>query len=95
MKQWQALILPLALTSLMYAGSLLLKSLQLFDFWRQHGFFGGGLSFDSFKCAATRFIDWLSEISSNVMTWRNYIVVSTLITIVFVLVVNLLPSTCH
>ncbi|KAK2401024.1 CAAX prenyl protease [Trifolium repens] len=71
---WQALVIPLALTSLMYAGSLFLKSLQLFDFWRQHGFFGGGLSFDSFKCAATRFIDWLSEISSNVMTWRNYIV---------------------
>ncbi|KAI5395928.1 hypothetical protein KIW84_062211 [Lathyrus oleraceus] len=74
MKQWQALVLPLALTSLMYAGSLFLKSLLLFDFWRQYAFFGGGLSFDSFKCALARFIDWLSAISSNVLTWRNYVV---------------------
>ncbi|PNY14116.1 CAAX prenyl protease 2-like protein [Trifolium pratense] len=73
-RMWQALVLPLSLTSLLYAGSLLLKSLQLFDFWRQHGIFGGGLSFNSFKCAATSVIDWLSEISSNIMTWRNYIV---------------------
>lgn len=82
MKQWQAVFIPLALTSLMYAGSLFLKSLLLFDFWRQHSFFGGEISFDSLKCAVTRFINWLSEISSNVLTWRNYVVVSTIITIV-------------
>lgn len=93
MKQWQAMVLPLALTSLMYAGSLFLKSLLLLDFMRHHTAFDGGLSFDSFKCASTRFIDWLSAISSNVLTWRNYVVVSTIITIVFV--VNLLSSTCH
>lgn len=71
---WQAVFIPLALTSLMYAGSLFLKSLLLFDFWRQHSFFGGEISFDSLKCAVTRFINWLSEISSNVLTWRNYVV---------------------
>ncbi|XP_027186863.1 CAAX prenyl protease 2 isoform X2 [Cicer arietinum] len=71
---WQAMVLPLALTSLMYAGSLFLKSLLLLDFMRHHTAFDGGLSFDSFKCASTRFIDWLSAISSNVLTWRNYVV---------------------
>ncbi|CAI8602594.1 unnamed protein product [Vicia faba] len=71
---WQALVIPLALTSLMYAGSLFLKTLLLFDFWRQHTFFDDGLSFDSFKCALAKFIDWMSAISSNVLTWRNYVV---------------------
>lgn len=85
MKQWQAVVLPLSLTSLMYAGSLVLKSLLLLDSWRQHAAFGGGLSFDSCKCALMRFIGWLSAVSTNVLAWRNYVVVSTIITIVRVM----------
>jgi len=92
-KQWQAVLVPLALTSLMYAGSLFLKSLLLFDFWRQHSFFGGEISVDSLRCAVTRFIDWLSEISSNVLTWRNYVVVSTVITIVLLWIFRQLHAT--
>lgn len=81
MKQWQAVILPLSLTSLMYAGSLFLKFLLLLDSWRQHTAFGNGLSFDSCQCTWIAFLGWLSSISSNVLAWRNYVVVSTIITI--------------
>ncbi|XP_027366549.1 CAAX prenyl protease 2 [Abrus precatorius] len=71
---WQAVVLPLCLTSLMYAGSLFLKCLLLLASLRQYTSSGGALSFDYCKCALQRFIDWLSVISSNVLVWRNYVV---------------------
>ncbi|KAK7345355.1 hypothetical protein VNO77_15958 [Canavalia gladiata] len=71
---WQAVVLPLCLTSLMYAGSLFLKCLLLLTSWRQYTTPGGALYFDSSKCALQRFLEWLSVISSNVLVWRNYVV---------------------
>ncbi|XP_061361934.1 CAAX prenyl protease 2 [Gastrolobium bilobum] len=71
---WQAVVLPLSLTSLMYAGSLSLKSLLLLDSWRQHTSSGGALSFDSCKYVLRMLLGWLSATSSNVLAWRNYIV---------------------
>lgn len=76
MKQWQAAVFPLSLTSLMYAGSLVLKSLLLVDSWKQHVNEGGGLSFDCIKDILSNFLAWMSSISSNVLAWRNYVVVS-------------------
>ncbi|XP_063946892.1 CAAX prenyl protease 2 isoform X2 [Daucus carota subsp. sativus] len=46
---WQAVIIPLSLTSLMYAGSLVLKSLLLLDSWRDQWNHGDQLSRDSVK----------------------------------------------
>ncbi|KAH1137172.1 hypothetical protein GLYMA_10G071200v4 [Glycine max] len=74
MKQWQAVVLPLCLTSLMYSGSMFLKCLLLLASWRQHTNSGAALSFDSCKFALQRFLDWLSAISSNILVWRNYVV---------------------
>ncbi|XP_057422931.1 CAAX prenyl protease 2 isoform X2 [Lotus japonicus] len=71
---WQAVVLPLSLTSLMYAGSMFNKFLLLFDSWMEHTASGGGLSFHSCKCALTRFLGWLAAISSDVLTWRFYVV---------------------
>ncbi|KAK7267971.1 hypothetical protein RIF29_20652 [Crotalaria pallida] len=71
---WQAVVFPLSLTSLMYAGSLCNKCLLLLDSWRQYRSSGGGLSFDSCKHVLQRFLAWLSAISSNVLAWRNYVV---------------------
>ncbi|XP_057742018.1 CAAX prenyl protease 2 isoform X2 [Arachis stenosperma] len=71
---WQAVVFPLTLTSLMYAGSLFLKFLLLLGSWREHTNSGGGLSFDSCKYATRKFVAWFSAVSTNVMAWRNYIV---------------------
>ncbi|KAI4348978.1 hypothetical protein L6164_009638 [Bauhinia variegata] len=71
---WQAVVFPLSLTSLMYAGSLFLKSLLLVDSWKEHGSSGGGLPFDSCKNISERFLGWLSSIIFNVLAWRNYVV---------------------
>lgn len=83
MKQWQAVVLPLCLTSLMYAGSIFLKCLLLLASWRQHSS-SEALSLDSFKCSLQRFLDWLSVILSNILVWRNYVLVSTIIIILHV-----------
>ncbi|XP_028187053.1 CAAX prenyl protease 2-like isoform X1 [Glycine soja] len=69
---WQAVVLPLCLTSLMYAGSIFLKCLLLLASWRQHSS-SEALSLDSFKCSLQRFLDWLSVILSNILVWRNYV----------------------
>ncbi|KAJ7976107.1 CAAX prenyl protease 2 [Quillaja saponaria] len=71
---WQAVAFPLSLTSLMYAGSLFLKSLLLVDSWREHTSHGGSLSFDFCKNVSQRLLSSASSIASNVLAWRNYIV---------------------
>ncbi|KAL9318978.1 hypothetical protein ACSQ67_015495 [Phaseolus vulgaris] len=71
---WQAVVLPLCLTSLMYAGSIFDKCLLFLASWGQHTSSGDALSFDSCKFALQRFLDWLSVISSNILVWRNYVV---------------------
>lgn len=78
MKQWQAVVFPLSLTSLMYAGSLVLKSLLLLDSWKEQWHNGGQLSFDGLKYVVGKSIIWMYSIASSVMAWRNYIVVSIL-----------------
>ncbi|KAG9130990.1 hypothetical protein Leryth_006761 [Lithospermum erythrorhizon] len=71
-KQWQAVIYPLFLTSLMYAGSLILKALLVLD---ALSYEGQRLSMsDYIKGAFVTFIDWMSSMVSNVGAWRNYVV---------------------
>ncbi|GAB4833394.1 hypothetical protein Ancab_031637 [Ancistrocladus abbreviatus] len=69
---WQAVFIPLSLTSLMYAGSLLLKFLLLLDSWREHG--NGGISFNSVIYGLHKFLEYVPSVASNVSAWRNYVV---------------------
>lgn len=76
MKQWQAVIFPLSLTSLMYAGSFILKSLSLLHSWSDYVNAGGGISFGCIKRVPQSICDWVFITASNVMAWRNFVVVS-------------------
>ncbi|XP_065857558.1 CAAX prenyl protease 2 isoform X2 [Euphorbia lathyris] len=69
---WQAVVLPLSLTSLMYAGTLVLKSLVLVDICKESE--GGGFSIDCTKRLLRNLTYLMSATTSDVMAWRNYIV---------------------
>lgn len=71
---WQAVIIPLSLTSLMYAGSLVLKSLLLLDSWKDQWNHGDRMSVDSVKDILGKSVMWMQSVSSNIMVWRNFIV---------------------
>lgn len=75
MKQWQAVAFPLSLTALMYAGSLILKFIFLVNSWKEHISLGGGL-FDYIKDAIKMFPQRTMSVASNVLSWRNYVVVN-------------------
>lgn len=65
---WQAVVFPLSLTSLMYAGSLLLKTLLLMESRRENANRGGeGISLQKFLAS-------IVSVASNVLAWRNYVV---------------------
>ncbi|GAV60752.1 Abi domain-containing protein [Cephalotus follicularis] len=71
---WQAVVFPLSLTSLMYAGSWVLKSMLLLNSWKEHVKHGGGLSLDCIKNVLQMFPGWTYSTASNVLVWRNYVV---------------------
>ncbi|KAK9921231.1 hypothetical protein M0R45_029750 [Rubus argutus] len=71
---WQALVFPLSLTALMYAGSLTLKSLLLINSLREDMNCSGGLSFDYIKSISQEVVASMRSIASNVLHWRNYVV---------------------
>ncbi|CAI9097758.1 OLC1v1034241C2 [Oldenlandia corymbosa var. corymbosa] len=60
---WQAFILPLSLTSLMYAGSFVKKILHVLDSHKEHQVEGGAV-----------FMSKIASMGTNVSAWRNYIV---------------------
>ncbi|XVF76227.1 hypothetical protein PTKIN_Ptkin13bG0249300 [Pterospermum kingtungense] len=68
---WQAVLFPLFLTSLMYAGSLMLKSMELVNEWKEfwnQDFLGRiKIYLISFPCQ-------MSSLASNVSFWRNFVV---------------------
>lgn len=74
-KQWQAVVFPLALTALMYAGSLTFMSLLLIHSLREDVNCRGGL----IKSISVEAVASLRSIASSVMHWRNYVVVSCLL----------------
>ncbi|XP_011019899.1 PREDICTED: CAAX prenyl protease 2 isoform X1 [Populus euphratica] len=71
---WQAVVFPLSLTCLMYAGSLVFKSLLLVDSWKEHMHQGEGISLNCIKDILQNFLAGLSSTASNVLAWRNYVV---------------------
>ncbi|KAF3441680.1 hypothetical protein FNV43_RR15595 [Rhamnella rubrinervis] len=70
----QAVIFPLSLTCLMYAGSLVLKSLLLLNSWSDIINSGGGISFGCIKRVLQGILASALSSASNVMAWRNYVV---------------------
>ncbi|XP_022144723.1 CAAX prenyl protease 2 [Momordica charantia] len=71
---WQVVVFPLSLTSLMYAGSMILKSLLLVDSWREYMNHGEGSLVDCASFFWRNFLDWGLSTVSNVLAWRNYVV---------------------
>ncbi|KAF5737460.1 CAAX prenyl protease 2 [Tripterygium wilfordii] len=71
---WQAVVFPLSLTSLMYAGSLMLKSMLLLNSMKEHAAHGGGISLDCIKNAFRDVIGWIDFVAHDVSAWRNYVV---------------------
>lgn len=71
---WEAVVLPLCLTSLMYAGSLVHKSLLFLDLWSEHWNQGGHLSFHSLENGLQELISRILSVASNVSAWRIYFV---------------------
>ncbi|CAN0879519.1 CAAX prenyl protease 2 [Linum grandiflorum] len=70
---WQAAVYPLSLTSLMYAGSLVVKLLEVMESWTEHTDQGGDV-LDFVKDQLQDFRAWMSSSVSNVLAWRNYVV---------------------
>ncbi|XP_015898745.3 CAAX prenyl protease 2 [Ziziphus jujuba] len=71
---WQAVVFPLSLTSLMYAGSLVLKSLLLIDSWSDYVNSSGGFSFGCIKTVLQSVLEWGLSAASNILAWRTFVV---------------------
>ncbi|KAK7858952.1 caax prenyl protease 2 [Quercus suber] len=71
---WQAVVFPVSLTCLMYAGSLVLKALLLVDKWRERVSRGEELSYEYIQGSLQGFIDLIISVASNVSAWRNFFV---------------------
>lgn len=71
---WQAVVLPLFLTSLMYAGSFVLKFFTLWSSWAEQGGHGIDLSFDGLRSVLLKLINSTISVVSNISSWRMYIV---------------------
>ncbi|GAB2272189.1 hypothetical protein Dimus_007009 [Dionaea muscipula] len=69
---WPAVVFPLALTSLMYVGSLLLKFFDLLDSWLEH--WGEGISFADVVDLLQLLMDSILSSAYNINAWRNYVV---------------------
>jgi len=75
-KQWEAVIFPLCLTSLMYTGSFIHKFFSIWNAWTEHGNRQIDISFHGLKSALQSFINWMLSLVYNISVWRTYIVVS-------------------
>ncbi|XVE96453.1 hypothetical protein REPUB_Repub02eG0222900 [Reevesia pubescens] len=71
---WQAVVFPLFLTSLMYAGSLMHKSMFLVNKWKEHRNQDGGSLLGCFTSTLLSFQDQMLSSASNVLFWRNFVV---------------------
>ncbi|EXB88724.1 hypothetical protein L484_015414 [Morus notabilis] len=71
---WQSVAFPLSLTCLMYAGSLVLKTLLLIDSCRRYTDSVGGFSFDCANYALRSTLDRGISVAYSVLAWRNYVV---------------------
>lgn len=71
---WQAAVYPVSLTSLLYAGSLVLKSMSLLNSRKEHWNDSEGHSSNCINNVLQMVIGKMFSIASNVSAWRNYFV---------------------
>ncbi|XAR64657.1 hypothetical protein NMG60_11008416 [Bertholletia excelsa] len=71
---WQAVVYPVSLTSLMYAGSLVLKSISLLKSWKEHRNDGEGHSSNCMDNVLQILISKMLSFASDVLSWRYFIV---------------------
>ncbi|OMO68311.1 CAAX amino terminal protease [Corchorus olitorius] len=71
---WQAVVFPLFLTSLMYAGSMMFKSMSLVNRWKEHRNQDGQMFFDCVKNILQSFPGKMLSVTSDILFWRNLIV---------------------
>lgn len=83
LKQWEAVVIPLFLTSLMYAGSFVLKFYSIWSSWADHEDHRIDLSFEGLKILLEKIINLMLSLVYNISAWRMYIVVSFLDLIYF------------
>ncbi|CAN8285021.1 unnamed protein product [Cochlearia groenlandica] len=69
---WQGVVYPLLLTSLVYAGSLVLSLLLLIESWKENG--GGSSSFGYIKSLVQTFPSCVLKVASDISVWRNLVV---------------------
>ncbi|KAJ0784779.1 putative Type II CAAX prenyl endopeptidase Rce1 [Helianthus annuus] len=74
MKQWEAVVFPLCLTSLMYIGSFILKTLSIWSSWAEHGDRQIDISFHGLKSGLQNLINWMVSAVYDISVWRMYIV---------------------
>ncbi|XP_022002839.1 CAAX prenyl protease 2 isoform X3 [Helianthus annuus] len=74
MKQWEAVVFPLCLTSLMYIGSFILKILSIWSSWAEHGDRQIDISFHGLKSGLQNLINWMVSAVYDISVWRMYIV---------------------
>uniref|UniRef100_A0A803MQF0 Uncharacterized protein n=1 Tax=Chenopodium quinoa TaxID=63459 RepID=A0A803MQF0_CHEQI len=96
---WHAVIFPLSLTSLVYAGSLVLKCLLLLDSWIEDG--SEGITLNCLHNLLHKIYCGFISVASNIGAWRNLVVVSffTLFSVLFLdpeqlAVVNFFKTSC-
>ncbi|XP_071690675.1 CAAX prenyl protease 2 [Rutidosis leptorrhynchoides] len=71
---WEGVVLPLFLTSSMYAGSFVLKIVSLWSTWAEDSDDQINLSFDGLKRILQKFVNWMLSLVDNISAWRIYIV---------------------
>lgn len=71
--QWQALVIPLTLTSFMYTGSFVLKLLSMIKDLDEHS--SDGRTLPVLVSCFQNIVDWAITSASSVSAWRNYVVV--------------------
>ena len=70
------MVFPLSLTSLMYAGSLVLKSMLIMSSWKEYRNQCEGMTIDYVKIGPQNILNWVFSTTSSILAWRNYVVVS-------------------
>ncbi|KAJ0958653.1 putative CAAX prenyl protease 2 [Helianthus annuus] len=71
---WEAVVFPLCLTSLMYIGSFILKTLSIWSSWAEHGDRQIDISFHGLKSGLQNLINWMVSAVYDISVWRMYIV---------------------
>ncbi|KAK1323699.1 CAAX prenyl protease 2 [Acorus calamus] len=78
---WQALVIPLLLTSLLYSSSLVSRIGSLYSARKEVGSYS--ISAENMKIITQKFVCWIRLLSCNVFAWRTYIVAPLTEEIVF------------